>query len=71
MSKIEFEPIKDSLEPVDCINQLIRHLELIKHDIEDIDRDKCISIPSIQMRYNGVKVLNTLLVNYLKQHNIS
>lgn len=33
MSKIEFKEIKDSLEPVDCINQLIHHLELIKHDI--------------------------------------
>lgn len=71
MSKIEFKPIKDSLEPVDCINQLIRHLELIKHDIEDIDRDKSISIPSIQIRYNGVKALSSLLADYLKQHNIN
>lgn len=70
MSKIEFEPIKDRLEPVECITQLIRHLELIKHDMLDPNYDTESMVNSISIRYNGVKVLNSLLADYLKQHDI-
>jgi hypothetical protein len=68
--KIEFEEIVDSLEPIDCIDQLIRHLELIKHDIQDPNYDYDAMIASISIRYNGVKSLYGLLTKYLKQHNI-
>lgn len=71
MSKLEFAEIKDRLEPVECIDSLIKHLTLIKHDMLDPNYDAELMIRSISIRYGGVKALNSLLADYLKQHDIS
>ena len=71
MSKIEFKEIEGKLEPIECIDSLIKHLEFIKDDMLDPNYDAKSMLASISIRYGGVKALNSLLADYLKQHDIS
>ena len=67
---IEFTEILDMLNPTETIDSMIRHLQLIKNDIEDKDTNKETLIYSINIRNGGLQTLNNLLMQYLYQHDI-
>ena len=69
---IKFTPVEEFLinDPSEVIDKLIRHLELMKNDIEDKTYKESSLLSSLSIRFSGYKGLDELLRMFLKQHNI-